>query len=91
MRHGGTLKPLLRRRRAVKPRSGNGSAHKGPPSNVNPPAPPMRMSTWCYKGMIQIDGNSLYASLMANIGIFIDRMEFGDVVDRHNVEVGFRN
>lgn len=45
----------------------------------------------CYKGMIQIDGNSLYASLMANIGIFIDRMEFGDVVDRHNVEVGFRN
>jgi DNA polymerase elongation subunit (family B) len=27
----------------------------------------------CYKGVIQIDGNSLYGSLMAKIGIFIDR------------------
>lgn len=37
-RHGGTLKPLLRRRRAVKPRSGNGNARKGPPSKINPAA-----------------------------------------------------
>lgn len=27
----------------------------------------------CYKGVIQIDGNSLYGSLMAKVGIFIDR------------------
>lgn len=27
----------------------------------------------CYKGVIQIDGNSLYGSLMSKIGIFIDR------------------
>lgn len=27
----------------------------------------------CYKGVIQIDGNSLYGSLMSKIGIFVDR------------------
>ncbi|KAJ6038386.1 DNA polymerase family B domain-containing protein [Penicillium canescens] len=28
---------------------------------------------YCFKGVIQIDGNSLYGSLLAKIGIFIDR------------------
>lgn len=43
-----------------------------------------------YKGVIQIDGNSLYGSLMAKIGIFIDRCARSNTVEGLEVKMGVR-
>jgi len=42
----------------------------------------------CYKGVIQIDGNSLYGSLMAKIGIFIDRCARSNTIEQLERKTG---
>lgn len=44
----------------------------------------------CYKGVIQIDGNSLYGSLMSKIGIFIDRCARSTTIEGLEKKTGLK-